>query len=232
MPGSGPPATVEGSPWHPQRSARRRHADLRCERLDGHQQSFPCSRLNPSSPATFPWTSRIVWAVCSSFSSRATFASSSCTFALNLRHPAVADPGVDEQLDRAAVLLRRARLAMVGDIVLEKPFPKVAHGRRPGPASRGILAGPRVGDDLGGPHAGIGGGDGSVRPDSHLDDPAAVAGFDNEDLAPGGMDPHTEALEIVVPDHTLAFVGLQGIDGAFDDLRHGDIPCVRNPGTL
>ena len=82
MPGSGPLTTVEGSPWHPQRSARRRHADLRCERLDGHQQSFPCSRLNPSSPATFPWTSRIVWAVCSSFSSRATFASSSCTFAL------------------------------------------------------------------------------------------------------------------------------------------------------
>ena len=80
--GSGPLTTVEGSPWHPQRSARRRHADLRCERLDGHQQSFPCSRLNPSSPATFPWTSRIVWAVCSSFSSRATFASSSCTFAL------------------------------------------------------------------------------------------------------------------------------------------------------
>ena len=80
MPGSGPLTTVEGSPWHPQRSARRRHADLRCERLDGHQQSFPCSRLNPSSPATFPWTSRIVWAVCSSFSSRATFASSSCTF--------------------------------------------------------------------------------------------------------------------------------------------------------
>ena len=68
MPGSGPLTTVEGSPWHPQRSARRRHADLRCERLDGHQQSFPCSRLNPSSPATFPWTSRIVWAVCSSFS--------------------------------------------------------------------------------------------------------------------------------------------------------------------
>ena len=54
MPGSGPLTTVEGSPWHPQRSARRRHADLRCERLDGHQQSFPCSRLNPSSPATFP----------------------------------------------------------------------------------------------------------------------------------------------------------------------------------
>ena len=82
MPGSGPLTTVEGSPWHPQRSARRRHADLRCERLDGHQQSFPCSRLIPSSPATFPWTSRIVWAVCSSFSSRATFASSLCTFAL------------------------------------------------------------------------------------------------------------------------------------------------------
>ena len=53
MPGSGPPATVEGSPWRPQRSARRRHADLRCERLGSHQQSFPCSRLNPSSPATF-----------------------------------------------------------------------------------------------------------------------------------------------------------------------------------
>ena len=27
MPGSGPLTTVEGSPWHPQRSARRRHDD-------------------------------------------------------------------------------------------------------------------------------------------------------------------------------------------------------------
>ena len=43
MPGMRASDTVEGSPWHPQRSARRRHADLRCERLDGHQQSFPCS---------------------------------------------------------------------------------------------------------------------------------------------------------------------------------------------
>ena len=43
---------------------------------------LPVFEAESSSPATFPWTSRIVWAVCSSFSSRATFASSSCTFAL------------------------------------------------------------------------------------------------------------------------------------------------------
>ena len=28
-------------------------SDLRCERLDGHQQSFPCSRLNPIQPDNF-----------------------------------------------------------------------------------------------------------------------------------------------------------------------------------
>ena len=42
---------------------------------------FPSSRRNPSSPATFPCTSRIVCAVASSFSRRATFASSSRTLA-------------------------------------------------------------------------------------------------------------------------------------------------------
>ena len=74
-PGSGPLTPIEGRPGHTQRSARRRDADVRCERGGCHQQSFPSLRLNPSSPATFPWTSRMVCAVASSFSSRATFAS-------------------------------------------------------------------------------------------------------------------------------------------------------------
>ena len=51
-----------------------RHANLRCERGDCHQQSFASLRQDPSSPATFPSTSRIVCVVASSFSSRATFA--------------------------------------------------------------------------------------------------------------------------------------------------------------
>ena len=70
MPGSGPLTTVEGSPWHPQRSARYAPR-LTCDASGWTAittMSFPCSRLIPSSPATFPWTSRIVWAVCSSFS--------------------------------------------------------------------------------------------------------------------------------------------------------------------
>ena len=68
--------TVEGRPRHAQRPARRRHADLQCERLGRHQQSFALFRFSPSSPDIFPCTSRIVCAVASSFSRRATFASS------------------------------------------------------------------------------------------------------------------------------------------------------------
>ena len=76
VPGSGPVTTVEGRPRHAQRPARRRHADLQCERLGRHQQSFPLFRFSPSSPDIFDCTSRIVCAVASSFSRRATFASS------------------------------------------------------------------------------------------------------------------------------------------------------------
>ena len=50
------------------RLAGRHHADLRRKRLDRHQERVPCSRFNPSSPATFPCTSRIVCAVCSLYS--------------------------------------------------------------------------------------------------------------------------------------------------------------------
>ena len=55
--------TVEGRPRHAQRPARRRHADLQCERVRRHQQSFPSLRLNPGSPDIFDCTSRIVCAV-------------------------------------------------------------------------------------------------------------------------------------------------------------------------
>ena len=58
VPASRPLTTVEGCPRHPQRLARRRHADLHCKRLGCHQQRVPCSRFNPSSPATFPCTSK------------------------------------------------------------------------------------------------------------------------------------------------------------------------------
>ena len=53
VPGSRPLTTVEGCPRHPQRLARRRHADLHCKRLGCHQQRVPCSRFNPSSPGYF-----------------------------------------------------------------------------------------------------------------------------------------------------------------------------------
>ena len=81
-PGSGPSATVEGGACQAQGPARRCHADLLGQRSGGHQQFFPSSRFHPSSPATFPCTSMIVWAVASSFSSRATFASSRRTLGL------------------------------------------------------------------------------------------------------------------------------------------------------
>ena len=80
--GNHPVTTVEGRPRHAQRPARRRHADLQCERVRRHQQSFPSLRVNPSSPDIFDCTSRIVCAVASSFSSRTTFASSWRTLGL------------------------------------------------------------------------------------------------------------------------------------------------------
>ena len=76
VPGSGPSATVEGGSGQAQRPARRRHADPHGQFGGGHRQFFPSLRFNPGSPATFPCTSMIVCAVASSFSSRATLASS------------------------------------------------------------------------------------------------------------------------------------------------------------
>ena len=75
------PAAVSAIARHAKRVARRRHADWRRKLLGRHQQSVPSSRLNPNSPATFPCTSRIVRAVCNSFSKRTTCASSSRTLA-------------------------------------------------------------------------------------------------------------------------------------------------------
>ena len=52
-PGSEPVTAVEGCPRYAQRPARRRHADLQCERLGRHQQSFALFRFSPSSPDIF-----------------------------------------------------------------------------------------------------------------------------------------------------------------------------------
>ena len=40
----------------------------------------------------------------------------------------------------------------------------------------------------------------------HLYHPAAIAGLDDIDPAPGGMNTHAEALEVVVPDNALALL--------------------------
>ena len=53
VPGSRPLRTAVGRARHPQRLARRRHADLHCKRLGCHQQRVPCPRFNPGNPATF-----------------------------------------------------------------------------------------------------------------------------------------------------------------------------------
>ena len=44
-------------------------------------------------------------------------------------HLAAAVLGPDEELDRSPVLLGRARLAMRGDVLLQKAFPESPHGR-------------------------------------------------------------------------------------------------------
>ena len=52
----------------------------------------------------------------------------------------------------------------------------------------------------------------------HLYHPAAIAGFDDIDLAPGGMNTHPEALEVVVPDNALALLAGQRIDSPLGDF--------------
>ena len=149
--------------------------------------------------------------------------------ALNIRNPALADPGIDEQRHRAAVLFRRARLAMGCDVFIEEPFPKLAHGRhlgvRPVP-SRWVLARAGVGYDLRRPGPGVRWRHGPVRADGHLHGPAAIAGLDDIDLASGGVNAHPETFEVVVPDHALARLAGHGIDGPLGDFDHCALPLA------
>ena len=78
---------MEACPGYPRRPARRRNADVLCERGGCHQQSFPSVRLNPDSAATFSWTSRILCAGASSFSRPTTLASNWRTLAFTCRGP-------------------------------------------------------------------------------------------------------------------------------------------------
>ena len=55
----------------------------------------------------------------------------------------------------------------------------------------------------------------------HLYHPAAIAGLDDIDPAPGGMNTHAEALEVVVPDNAFALLADQCIDGALGNF--GDL---------
>ena len=48
---------------------------------------------------------------------------------LDLRHLAAADPGVDEELDRTPAFVGRSRLAVGGDIFVEKPLSESLHSR-------------------------------------------------------------------------------------------------------
>ena len=77
-------------------------------------------------------------------------------------------------------------------------FPQRDHGRCVGIAPRGILSRSRVGDDLGGAYAGMGGGDGAMGAYGHLYHPAAIAGLDDIDLASGGVNAHPESFDIMM----------------------------------
>ena len=59
MPGRWPQTTVERGSRHPERSARGLHPYVLGQLLGRLHEFVPSSRLNPSSPATFPWTSMI-----------------------------------------------------------------------------------------------------------------------------------------------------------------------------
>ena len=55
LPGLRPPATVERGAREPEGLARRAHAHVPGQAFGRAQERFPSPRLNPSSPATFPW---------------------------------------------------------------------------------------------------------------------------------------------------------------------------------
>ena len=80
MPGRWPPTTIERGSGDPERSARGLYPYVRGQRLGRLHEFVPSSRLNPSSPATFPWTSMIRRALSSSFSRRVFSRSSLRTF--------------------------------------------------------------------------------------------------------------------------------------------------------
>ena len=79
MPGHGPQATVERGSTDTERIARGLDPYLARQLCGCLHEFVPSSRLNPSSPATFPCTSMIRCALWSSFSRRATSRSSLCT---------------------------------------------------------------------------------------------------------------------------------------------------------
>ena len=80
MPGRWPPTTIERGSGDPERIARGLYPYVRGQRLGRLHEFVPSSRLNPSSPATFPWTSMIRRALSSSFSRRVFSRSSLRTF--------------------------------------------------------------------------------------------------------------------------------------------------------
>ena len=80
MPGRWPPTTIERGSGDPERIARGLYPYVRGQRLGRLHEFVPSSRLNPSSPATFPWTSMIRRAFSSSFSRRVFSRSSLRTF--------------------------------------------------------------------------------------------------------------------------------------------------------
>lgn len=152
---------------------------------------------------------------------------------LDFRHLAAADSGIDEELDRTAVLVGRAGLAVGGNILVEKPLPKGLHGRS---LAVGVALCGRVAAALGLGEEGHGaparlfrreGRDGS---EGHAARPALGAVLGDEELAAGGTDAHTEARQLSVPVEAIRSVGLEPVDGALGDLdlcRHG-VPPVRS----
>ena len=75
-------------------------------------------------------------------------------------------------------------------------------------------------DDLGGPLAGLFGGQFAEAPERGALRPVRAARLHDEDLAPAGIDPETEALQIPIPEHRIAAVAGQRVDGSFGQRHH------------
>ena len=141
--------------------------------------------------------------------------------ALYVAHLAPADPGVDEELHRSAVLVGRARLAVIGNVFLEEPLAELLHRHRPAalvPGSGRVAAALGLGNRGHGATSCGFGGDRPVAAEGGAPHAAVGAVLDDIVLASSAAHADAEAGKIGVPVEPVGAVGLELVDHALGDL--------------